>query len=134
MSRAEYDAWIETAGRDHEAAELLRDAGHYALAVFHFQQAAEKSLKAACALAGRPAFTHSLVMLLKALRDGGLAVDDELLHFARKLDVHYTQSRYPGTLGVAPGELYDREVCGEVEQWSQRIQAFAETLAPTGRA
>lgn len=131
MSEEEYQAWVAAANADWEAAEQLRRSGSYALAVFHFQQAAEKRLKAICALTDRPAFTHSLVVLLKKLGELGYDVDADRLHDARKLDVHYTQSRYPGGLGVAPSELYDDLICSEARQWSHDLIAFAESLRLT---
>ena len=133
MTEEERQAWQDTAERDRAAADLLRNAGLYALAVFHLQQAAEKALKARCALTERPAFTHSLVMLLRKLRSEGDAVGEPLFAAARRLDVHYTQSRYPGGLGVAPEDLYDEDVCRECERCADEIIEFSRSPRRTSR-
>ncbi|MBM3269440.1 MAG: HEPN domain-containing protein [Candidatus Sericytochromatia bacterium] len=132
MSEEEYQAWLDAAARDLEAARTLAEAGNCSLAVFHYQQAAEKRIKALCALSGRPALTRSIVDLLLKLRSLDTDVPEPVVRAARRLDAHHVQSRYPTGLGVAPEKLYDEVICREAEGWAMEIVRFAESFRSTG--
>lgn len=123
--REEARWWLRTAEGDLEATRLLRDAGRHNLAAFHAQQAAEKALKAVLAGRGRTLRTHSATELLEVLRDDGADVPAKLDSPARRLDLHYVQSRYPNGLGGDPTEYYDAEIAEEGEALARRFLDYA---------
>lgn len=116
--------WIRTAEGDLDAARLLTEAGRHNLAAFHAQQAAEKALKSILTSEGREIRTHAATELLGSLRDAGLAVPDDLDHPARRLDLHYIQSRYPNGLGGDPTVYYDQELATEAIDLAERFLRF----------
>ncbi len=90
LEKARHD--LETARRMVEGAEPITDT-----AVYHCQQAAEKSLKAVLVKAGQPAFkTHDLMMLLTKC-----AADDQSftqwIDLAATLTPYATHFRYPSS-------------------------------------
>lgn len=85
------DAWMERAEHDLVVARDLAELGHWAVATFQAQQAAEKSLKAVQIQRHR-AFdkTHDLTRLTKLLKAG-----PEVQACAERLSPYYTAARYP---------------------------------------
>jgi HEPN domain-containing protein len=81
----------------------------YYLALFHFQQAAEKALKAFLYANGEEeVFTHSIFELLRACS----AYDKEFKKCLplKTLDRYYITTRYPNALpGGIPAEFFDEE-------------------------
>ena len=69
MSRWVIEArrWLGDAEEDMRVAKLLEGAGHYASACFHYQQAAEKAVKAALYALGVEARGPSVMLLLRML-------------------------------------------------------------------
>lgn len=118
---------MNTADADLEAAQVLLEARRYNLAAFHAQQAAEKSLKAAITMRGKSHRAHACVTLLDVLRADGAAVPEGLDTVARRLDLHYIQSRYPNGLGGDPTTYYDAEIARECLEHARRIIAYART-------
>ena len=91
-------------------ADDLRRRGRFYLALFHFQQAAEKALKAYLYLTLRSReevfTTHSLEDLLQKVRS--LDRDFKEVKGAKKLDEYAIQTRYPDSLpGQIPSRYYD---------------------------
>lgn len=105
--------WLRTAEGDLEAARLLSKEGNHNLCAFHAQQAAEKALKAILVRRGLTRRTHACTELLAALQEAGADPPRGLGNAARRLDLHYVQSRYPNGLGGDPTEFYDAEIAGE---------------------
>jgi HEPN domain-containing protein len=107
-------------------------SGHHNLAAFHAQQGAEKALKAILAEAGRLFRGHACVDLVAELRRDGVAVPAELDPAARRLDLHYIQSRYPNGLGGDPTHYYDAGIAEEAVGHAERFLEFATTRLGTG--
>lgn len=118
--------WTRASDRDLGMAQGLRELGFYEGAAFHCQQAAEKILKAAVLVrGGATQRTYSCTELLEFLADLGLPVPGEIATQARKLDLHYVDSRYPNGVGGAPDKFYDRNIADEAIAACQAIREFA---------
>lgn len=124
--------WIRTAESDLDAARLLTEADRHHLAAFHSQQAAEKALKAILADRGLSLRTHAVTELLERLRDNGVGTPEGLANGARRLDLHYVQSRYPNGLGGDPTTYYDAEIAGEAIDLARRFVRFARSRLEDG--
>lgn len=97
--REEALRWLLQAQDEFNDAEFLRQSGRFYLALFHFQQAAEKALKAYLYLrvADRQVFsTHSIDELLQMVQE----IDSDFVPLAwtKKLSQHYIPTRYPNSL------------------------------------
>jgi HEPN domain-containing protein len=125
--------WLSTAEGDLSAAEILLDAGRFNLCAFHAQQAAEKALKAVLASRGKAHRGHASLELLEVLRAGGAAVTDDLDSAARRLDLHYVQSRYPNGLGGDPTRYYDKALAEECLNQAEQILRFARGQMEPGQ-
>lgn len=119
--------WHEAALDDWRAFEVLKRERNFAAAVFHLQQAAGKILKAVSYRHGRPAFTHSVLEILKKLQQMGIAVDEALTACARRLDPHYVTARYPNAVGGSPRDFYDLTLVEELETCTRKLMSFAES-------
>lgn len=101
--------WLTQARDEFEDADELRKRQRFYLALFHFQQAAEKALKAYLysELKSTEVFrTHSVEELsrMAAELDPGFGV----IIPAKKLDRYYIPTRYPNGLpGGVPSRHYD---------------------------
>jgi HEPN domain-containing protein len=99
--------WLVQAQDEFADADELRRRGRFYLALFHFQQAAEKALKAYLYLTVRSKeevfTTHSLEDLLQKVRAADR--DFKEVKRARKLDEYAIKSRYPDSL---PGRIPSR--------------------------
>jgi HEPN domain-containing protein len=101
--------WLTQAEDEFEDADELRKRGRFYLALFHFQQAAEKAVKAYLYLKTKSIevfYTHSLDELLK------MAVESDKVFTeiaqAKKLDRYYIPTRYPNGLpGGVPSRYFD---------------------------
>lgn len=119
--------WVRASDRDLGMAEGLGRLGFNEGVAFHCQQAAEKILKALLlARCGTSQRTHSCTELFEALGGLGLPAPDEILTCARKLDLHYVDSRYPNGVGGAPDKFYDKTIADEAMAYCESIRAFAE--------
>lgn len=55
------------------------------------------------------------------------SIDEKLKKIGRRLDRHYTASRYPDVLpNIAPKDVYDKDSAKEILKNSSRIIAFCE--------
>ena len=128
--RPEAHWWKRAAARDLAMAEHLAQTGYFEGTAFHAQQAAQKAVKAAM-LAQRGAWrrTHSAVHLLQELVEAGVEVPDAVLTAARRLDVHYVDSRYPNGVGGAPDAFFDEQIAVEAIAMARDVIDFAQTLA-----
>lgn len=106
--REEALRWLLQAQDEFNDAEFLRQKGRFYLALFHFQQAAEKALKAYLYLYiadRRVFFTHSVDELLQMAQE--IDTDFASLTQTRKLDQYYIPTRYPNGLpGGVPSRFY----------------------------
>lgn len=106
--REEALRWLLQAQDEFNDAEFLRQRGRFYLALFHFQQAAEKALKAYLYLRvtdRQVFFTHSVDELLQMVQE--IDTDFASLTQTRKLDQYYIPTRYPNGLpGGVPSRFY----------------------------
>jgi HEPN domain-containing protein len=107
--REESMRWLTQAKDEFGDADDLRKRGRFYLALFHFQQAAEKALKAYLYLRVKSVevlFTHSIGDLLEMAQE----LDTGFTEIARakKLDQYYIATRYPNGLpGGIPSRFFD---------------------------
>ncbi len=101
--------WLTQARDEFTDADDLRLRGRYYLALFHFQQAAEKALKAFLYLkveSFEVFYTRSVDELLKMAID--IDSDFRQVVQAKKLDKYYIPTRYPNGLpGGVPSRYFD---------------------------
>jgi HEPN domain-containing protein len=101
--------WFIHAKDEFEDADELRKRGRFYLALFHFQQATEKALKAylyASVSSIQVFHTHSIDELLEL----ALQLDPEFqqVAYAKNLDRYYIPTRYPNGLpGGVPSRFFD---------------------------
>jgi len=108
-SREEALRWFTQAKDEFLDADELRKRERFYLALFHFQQAAEKALKAFLYLKIKSKevfYTHSVNDLSKM----AIEIDSEfkIIAPAKKLDQYYILTRYPNGLpGGVPSRYFD---------------------------
>jgi HEPN domain-containing protein len=101
--------WLTQAKDEFGDAEELRKRGRFYLALFHFQQATEKALKAYLYLKVKSVevfHTHSVDELAKMAVE--IDSDFKRVASAKKLDRYYIPTRYPNGLpGGIPSRYFD---------------------------
>lgn len=101
--------WLIQAKDEFEDANTLRKMERYYLALFHFQQAAEKALKAFLYVhlkSIKVFYTHSIAELVQL----AINIDSDFkeVETSKKLDQYYITTRYPNGLpGGVPSQYYD---------------------------
>ncbi|MBM4351221.1 MAG: HEPN domain-containing protein [Deltaproteobacteria bacterium] len=107
--REESLRWLTQAQDEFQDADDLRKRGRFYLALFHFQQAAEKALKAYLYLKVKSIevfYTHSIDDLLEMTFE--INSDFREVAQAKKLDRYYIPTRYPNGLpGSVPSRYFD---------------------------
>ena len=114
--------WLRQAEIEFDDAKRLREAKRFYLALFLYQQVAEKALKAFLYAKGEEAlFSHSIHELLNAATY--YDTDFQKIKKAKRLDDYYIPTRYPNGLpGGVPAEYYDDEnEAVEAEQVAQGL-------------
>ncbi|MCR4406302.1 MAG: HEPN domain-containing protein [Anaerolineae bacterium] len=100
--------WLTHAQDEFGDAEELRLRGRFYLALFHFQQATEKALKAylySVVPSEEVFLTHSIYELLQRAEEADS--DFEQVRRAASLDQYYIPTRYPNGLpGGVPSRFY----------------------------
>jgi HEPN domain-containing protein len=121
--------WLTQAEDEFADADELRKRGRFYLALFHFQQATEKALKAYLYLSIRSIevlFTHSIDELLDSVAEIDPAFRE--VAGAKKLDRYYIPTRYPNGLpGGVPSRYFDDPV--EAEEAMQLAKNVLELVA-----
>ncbi|OGP96643.1 MAG: hypothetical protein A2157_11875 [Deltaproteobacteria bacterium RBG_16_47_11] len=101
--------WFTQARDEFHDADELRERKRFYLALFHFQQAAEKALKAYLYLkveSFEVFYTHSIDDLLEMVFE--IDPDFKEVTHAKKLDKYYILTRYPNGLpGGVPSRYFD---------------------------
>lgn len=107
--REESLRWLTQAQDEFQDADDLRKRGRFYLALFHFQQATEKALKAYLYLKVKSIevfYTHSIDDLLEMTFE--INSDFRKVAQAKKLDRYYIPTRYPNGLpGSVPSRYFD---------------------------
>lgn len=105
--KVEAGNWLAQAGEEFKDAVALEERGRFYLALYLYQQSAEKALKAYLYSQGEEElFTHSV----KDLLDMAVSFNDSFneVKEARYLDRYYIPTRYPnGLAGNVPAEFFD---------------------------
>lgn len=134
-AREEAQRWLTQARDEFEDADELRRRGRFYLALFHFQQATEKALKAflyQVSASEEVFFTHSIYELVRlaAQADPGL----DALARAAKLDQYYIPTRYPNGLpGGVPSRFYnDPEEAREAMELARAVLETVERRIEEG--
>lgn len=108
-SKEEAKRWFTQANDEFKDADDLRIRGRFYLALFHFQQATEKALKAylySIVPSEEIFFTHSIYELMEMVKEKDK--DFEIMKEAVKLDQYYIPTRYPNGLpGGIPSQFYN---------------------------
>lgn len=120
--------WMTQAEDEFADADDLRLRNRFYLALFHFQQAAEKALKGYLYYTVKSVevfHTHSVAELLKMCCE--LDPSFQQLSGAKKLDRYYIPTRYPNSLpGGIPSRFYDDPVeAAEAMELSRAVIALA---------
>jgi len=101
--------WLTQAKDEFQDADDLRKRNRFYLALFHFQQAAEKALKAYLYLKVKSVevfYTHSIDDLLEMTFE--ITPDFKEVNQVKKLDRYYIPTRYPNGLpGSVPSRYFD---------------------------
>jgi HEPN domain-containing protein len=121
--------WLTQAKDEFQDADDLRKRGRFYLALFHFQQAAEKALKAYLYLKVKSIevfYTHSIDDLLEMTVD--IDSDFKEVAQAKKLDKYYIPTRYPNGLpGGVPSRYFDDPKEGrEAMELAKRVIELVE--------
>ena len=129
-NRVEAYRWFKTAEDDLDTAEILMANGKYAHACFHFQQAAEKAVKAIFYFEGDDPWGHSVKKLIDDLERVDLSAHQSLAAFSRPatvLDRFYIPTRYPNGLpDITPDQAFN-------EQDAATCLDFAGSILNTAR-
>lgn len=125
--------WLLQAKDEFSDADDLRQRGRLYLALFHFQQAAEKALKAYLYLKLEEAEvfrTHSVTELVEMA--GRVDADFAGVRKAKALDAYYIPTRYPNGLpGGVPSRFYDDpEEAEEAANLARQVIELVEKKFP----
>lgn len=123
-AREEAQRWLIQARDEFQDADELRLRGRFYLALFHFQQATEKALKAFLySIVGSEEvfFTHSIYELIRWAKEA--APDFGKVEKAVRLDQYYIPTRYPNGLpGGVPSRFYtDPEEAQEAMELAKSV-------------
>jgi HEPN domain-containing protein len=107
-NRQQAQRWLDTAREDLRTARLLMDNGVHAAACFHFQQAAEKAVKALWYASDAEAWGHSILRLCTDFPRLDTLPEREMWRdCASELDQFYIPTRHPDSLpDLTPGMVY----------------------------
>jgi HEPN domain-containing protein len=123
--KKQFEDWILLADEDMRAAEILL-MDEYPLtniAAFHCQQAIEKYLKAFLIEKNIPLIkTHDLIKLNGMVNEiEKLSIDEKRLLVINEV---YTESRYPGELGLMPDGTPTGKAVHEFLEYAKEIRAI----------
>ncbi len=109
-NRLEALRWLKTGNEDLTTAKVLLQAGRFAHACFHAQQAAEKAMKAVWYFLGGDPWGHSVSRLINELRHLDIATFNTFIDRAvdgARLDRYYVPTRYPNGLpDITPDQAF----------------------------
>jgi HEPN domain-containing protein len=130
-ARQEAQRWLTHAKDEFQDADELRRRGRFYLALFHFQQATEKALKAflySVASSEEVFFTHSIYELMQWATEA--VPEFERVQKAAKLDQYYIATRYPNSLpGGVPSRFYtDPEEAREAMELAKAVLEMVEGM------
>lgn len=119
--REEVQNWWKQAEADMRKADVLMNTDNYDGAVFYFQQAVEKALKAVCLLKLKEVPKgHSIIYLALQVK-----APQNLLSGIRDLNPEYLVTRYPDMAAGVPAELYDEGIAKKHEKTAKGVLKWA---------
>ena len=124
--------WFKQAQAEFDDAVHLRNHGSFYLALFLFQQATEKALKAYLFSKGeRELYTHSVNDLLQIAKSHDSTFSKIIM--VRILDRYYITTRYPnGLAGNTPAEFFNDPVeAKEAQDHAQKAMNFIRNKMKT---
>lgn len=116
--------WLAFAEEDIKAAKILLKEGIYNQVCFHFQQGAEKSLKALIEEKSKTPKEHRLIKLFKICKK----LEYEIEEYQKKLeflDKFYTSTKYPFIIGMLPGGQPSKKDAETTLESAEEIYSFA---------
>jgi len=123
--KKQVEDWILLADSDLRAAEIIIKDEHPLtnIVAFHCQQAIEKYLKAFLIDKNVPLIKiHDLIKLNGMINEiGNLNIDEKKLLIINEV---YTESRYPGELGLLPDGLPTNKEAKEFLEYAKEIKAI----------
>ncbi len=118
---------LEEADNDFEMGDILLKSEKFNGVVFHYQQAAEKSLKAALYYHYKQPWGHSILGLINDLIEISDESYEKFKNYAREIDRHYTTTRYPDALpNISPKEAYDVDIATKIRNEVEEIVKFVK--------
>src|SRR3989442_12798589 len=119
--------WYRQAELDLAAARDAQRSGHHEWACFAAQQPAENAVKARHESEGTEAWGHSVLELLRGLKD----VPGDVLDAAKALDKHDIPARYPNSHPAgAPGDLYTAAEAQRALDDAEQIIGYVRRCLP----
>lgn len=119
--------WLAQAERDVGLAQQAAESGRHEWACFASQQAGEKAIKALHQHLGQEVWGQVLTRLLGELPDS-MAPPDEMVEWARILDLYYIPARYPNSHAEgAPFEHFGPLQSREAIWYAGEIIGFVST-------
>ncbi len=127
MTREISYKWLEEADNDFEMGDILLKSDKFNGTVFHYQQAAEKSLKAALYYHDKQPWGRSILGLINDLIEISNESYEKFKNYAREIDRHYTNTRYPDALpNISPKEAYDVDIAMKIRNEVEEIVKFVK--------
>ena len=119
-------AWLELADRDLKAAIKLAEDNYLAnLALFHCQQCIEKCMKALLEENGiNPPRIHSVHRLWEIVKEDTGTIIPLSEEEMDTIDNIYTDTRYPGNLGLLPSGFPSQDLATEIIKVANKVLDF----------
>jgi HEPN domain-containing protein len=125
MNLKEFDEWYLEAQNDFEVGKILIKSRKFNSAAFHFDQSAEKGVKALLYLLNQKPWGHSITLLLDEYEKLGYIINLNVRNAAISLESHYFTSRYPDSLpNINIKDYYDKKLVEELKDNSNLILKF----------
>lgn len=123
------ERWLKQAEEDFETLNIVLEKKKYYMACFLAQQVGEKAAKGVMYFYGMQLFAmHSVYGLLKALQTY-VAVPEELLRYAKRLDKYYIPTRYPDAFpDEIPANMFDEEEAQASAEYAKALLDFARKI------
>ncbi len=117
-----YLDWFRQSHRDLRHAKNALEDEDYEWACFAAQQAAEKALKALVQFYGGHSWGHSILMMLRELKDRVEDVTEQMLEDAAQLDKLYIPTRYPNGFDMGtPADYFNKTDAAEAIARAERL-------------
>jgi len=127
LDEKEFERWINSAKLTLMSAKGDLERRDYNWSCFKSHQAAEFATKALLHGLGLEALGHSVLRLLKKLKEYNIGIDESLISAASTLDKYYIPTRYVNAWSEGiPQEYYTKEEAERAIELSKLIINFVE--------